>query len=188
MDMNFFLDAVVVLTAPVLTLNVKSSTSSSCSADRSMNSPDQIFSFFLSETVACNGMREDTNLFSLFERYAALLDDDVELDSAPRWALPNGEVDVSFSNGDVIVSWVFVTFASLSGCGFGIIPDCCRVAITDAVTVCVICSDKAWISVAVTGVAFLSCFLRFDGWALDRVFCFPRFGGISYNEICKKRK
>ena len=104
MDMNFFLDAVVVLTAPVLTLNVKSSTSSSCSADRSMNSPDQIFSFFLSETVACNGIREDTNLFSLFERYAALLDDDVELDSAPRWALPNGEVDVSFSNGDVIVS------------------------------------------------------------------------------------
>ena len=96
MDMNFFLDALVVLTTPVLTLNVKSSTS--------MNSPDQIYSFFLSETVACNGIREDTNLFLLFEMYAALLDDDVELDSAPRWALPNGEVDFSFSHGDVIVS------------------------------------------------------------------------------------
>ena len=102
--MNFFLDAVVVLTTPVLTLNVKSSTSSSCSADRSMNSPDQFSLFFLSETVACNGIQEDTNLVSLFEKYAGLLDDDVELDCAPRWALPNGEVDVSFSNADVIVS------------------------------------------------------------------------------------
>ena len=55
----------------------------------------------MSETVACNEIREDTNLFSLFENYAVLLDDDVEFDSVSYWALPNGEVDISFSDDDV---------------------------------------------------------------------------------------
>ena len=66
MDRNFFLWDEVVLTAPVLTLKVKSSTSSSYSVDSSLNSPDQLLSYFFSDTVACNGIREDANLSLLF--------------------------------------------------------------------------------------------------------------------------
>ena len=161
--MNFFLDAGVVLTVPILTLmsNLRHHHLASFTGRWILQTKFSLF--FLSETVACNGIRENTTLFSLFESYAVLLDDGVELDSVSCWALPNGEVDISFSDDDVIglVSWVLVTFASLlSGCGFGRIPVCCRVAITDTVTIFVICSDKAWISVALFGIACPSCFLR----------------------------
>ena len=81
MDRNLFLWGEVVLTASVLTLKVKSSTSSSCSVDSSMNSPDQFFPFFFSDTVASKGIREDTNLLLLFLEAGSLHGDDVESDS-----------------------------------------------------------------------------------------------------------
>ena len=81
MDRNFFLWDEVVLTARVLALKVKSSTSSSCSVDSSMNSPDQFFSFSFSDTVACKGIREDTNLSLPFLEAGSLHGDDVDSDS-----------------------------------------------------------------------------------------------------------
>ena len=78
MDTNFFLDGVVELTASVRILKVKSSTSSSCKVDRSMNSPDQLFSFFFKDTVACNDTREEMNCWLLFNISSALSDNDVE--------------------------------------------------------------------------------------------------------------
>ena len=43
-DMNFFLEVIVELIAPVQILKVKSSTSSFCRVEKSMKSPDQVFS------------------------------------------------------------------------------------------------------------------------------------------------
>ena len=56
-------------------------TSSSRSVDSPINSPDQIFSFFFSDTVACKGIREDTKLSLLFLEAGSLHGDDVESDS-----------------------------------------------------------------------------------------------------------
>ena len=77
MDINFFLDVEAELTAPVRILNVKSSTSSSSKVDRSMNSPDQMFSFFFKDTVACKGTRKEMKCWLLLNILSALSDDDV---------------------------------------------------------------------------------------------------------------
>ena len=88
--------------------------------------------------------------------------------------LPNAEEGVPFSCGGTTV-YLFPFW--LSALFVGIIPVCCNVAITDAVTVFVICSVNVCSSNAVVefeDVASLSefaivvfvrcpCFLRFEG-------------------------
>lgn len=77
MEMNFFLDVMAELTAPIRILKVKSSTSWCCKVDRSMNSPDQIFSFFFKDRVACKGTREEMNCWLFLDILSALSDDDI---------------------------------------------------------------------------------------------------------------
>ena len=82
-----------MLTAPVLILKVSSATSSSCRVERSIYSPDQIFSFFLSATVACNGIREETNPLLLSLDFDTLPGDDSGSDPSALFVkVPNNSL------------------------------------------------------------------------------------------------